>query len=325
MKQKPRSKELSPKVSLKNKNSLLFLLLLIVVLPLLLWTVYQQVRLQPKAYSPTVRTIPSFGQAANFDGKTSYVAVSDNGFTLPNVSKDFTIEMYLKINSCAASIEGYSGTGFMTRGSVILGTETPNYFAQAGPYSPANIRCRIQFGFSKSTGLHYYLNSFSEVPLGQWQHVAVVKTSNNLKLFINGVFDSQLAINQPLSNTGPIVYIGETADSFRLNGSIDELRFSNIVRYSGDFALPTTPISPDVNTVALYHFDGNLLDSSDNGRNGTAYGNLQFVPSTVNTCKPRPACLNAKPPCKIPDVGYCPFRVVPSRGITPAVTLPPSK
>ncbi|MCS7017179.1 MAG: LamG domain-containing protein [Gemmatales bacterium] len=54
------------------------------------------------------------------------------------------------------------------------------------------------------------------------------------------------------------------------SGWLDELRFSNILRYVTDFELPKQPFAPDGNTLALYHFDegpagpctGTVLDSS---------------------------------------------------------------
>jgi hypothetical protein len=41
-----------------------------------------------------------------------------------------------------------------------------------------------------------------------------------------------------------------------LDGSMDELRISNVVRYEESFAPPTEPLESDENTLALFHFDG---------------------------------------------------------------------
>jgi hypothetical protein len=49
-----------------------------------------------------------------------------------------------------------------------------------------------------------------------------------------------------------------------LNGQIDELRISNVVRYSVAFTLPTAALGSDANTVGLFHFDeGSGQTSSD--------------------------------------------------------------
>ena len=39
-------------------------------------------------------------------------------------------------------------------------------------------------------------------------------------------------------------------------GKVDELRFSTVERYSGNFTRPTAPFGVDVSTAALYHLDG---------------------------------------------------------------------
>ena len=43
----------------------------------------------------------------------------------------------------------------------------------------------------------------------------------------------------------------------------DEIRISDIARYSGTtYTVPTSAFTPDANTIALFHCDGNKLDSS---------------------------------------------------------------
>lgn len=53
--------------------------------------------------------------------------------------------------------------------------------------------------------------------------------------------------------------IGEIAEWIGIgpgDGTFDELRVSDTVRYKGDFAPPKTPYEPDAHTKALFHFDG---------------------------------------------------------------------
>ena len=57
----------------------------------------------------------------------------------------------------------------------------------------------------------------------------------------------------------------------RFRGLIDEMRFSNIVRYTSNFT-PAKRLKTDAHTMALYHFDAVgsdiLKDSSGNGHDG---------------------------------------------------------
>jgi hypothetical protein len=64
-----------------------------------------------------------------------------------------------------------------------------------------------------------------------------------------------------------------------INGLIDEVRISNIARYSSDFS-PENSFESDENTIALYHFDEgvgtNVFDLSGNGNDGTIYGDAIY-------------------------------------------------
>src|SRR5262249_59346735 len=76
----------------------------------------------------------------------------------------------------------------------------------------------------------------------------------------------------PASSTGAFG-IGEAADAIAeyFNGLIDEVRISNVVRYTASFAPQLANFSPDANTVALYHLDeGNGTTTADaSGNNST--------------------------------------------------------
>ena len=82
--------------------------------------------------------------------------------------------------------------------------------------------------------------------------------------------------------------IGATSNSldFDMDGHIDEMRVSNVARYTENFTAPTAPFVNDSNTVLLLHMDGtdaSTLFLDDNGAQGrgnavsvTANGNAQI-------------------------------------------------
>lgn len=93
-------------------------------------------------------------------------------------------------------------------------------------------------------------------PINQWVHVAVTRTSGTLRLFQNGiqVYSATNTVN--LTGARPY-YIGSTDDgSGSTNGYIDEVRVSNISRYSSAFTPSTAPFANDSNTLLLLHFNG---------------------------------------------------------------------
>ena len=100
------------------------------------------------------------------------------------------------------------------------------------------------------------ITSTATIALNTWTHVAIVRTggSNSLDLYINGVLNANApAVSDNVFNTDPFEIGANVADSGMI-GYIDEVRISNIARYSTTFT-PALPIN-DSASVLMYHFDG---------------------------------------------------------------------
>ena len=71
---------------------------------------------------------------------------------------------------------------------------------------------------------------------------------------------------------------------------MDEDRVSKVIRYTGDFAVPTIYFEPDDDTVALYHFDeadGTVVkDASKNGNHGNLINAAVLVPADTPIVPP---------------------------------------
>ena len=114
--------------------------------------------------------------------------------------------------------------------------------------------------------------------LNKWHHISgsfdgiVVN-----RLSFDGSLASGGAFKRNLENTAFPFYIGgmELRGSF-FNGFIDEVRISNVVRYKNDFESPEKPFKADKNTLALWHFDNGLTDSSGNGNTLIGKGLVRF-------------------------------------------------
>ena len=72
----------------------------------------------------------------------------------------------------------------------------------------------------------------------QWYHLAVVKSSNKVYFFVNGQLKSTQDNVQSYSIIGDECDIGGYVDYFK--GYIDELRISNVARWTSNFSVPTT-------------------------------------------------------------------------------------
>lgn len=150
--------------------------------------------------------------------------------------------------------------------------------------------------FNLTTGIEYLLTESGDiivdesdnpivsentaVVLNSWQHIAVSRSVDTVRIFINGKekVSSTLLTNAVINNSNGIFTIGYSADSTEyFTGQIDEFRLSkNISRYASDFIVSTIPYTADVNTFLLLHFNDEaastqFIDSS------TIIQNLQFT------------------------------------------------
>lgn len=126
----------------------------------------------------------------------------------------------------------------------------------------------------------------------QWKHVAGVLQNGNLNIYENGVKLASYNIGMTVCNrdlsfmvgagdNGPIFGGPWYYDFFQ--GAIDEVRISNMPRYTSNFTPQKLPFIPDSDTVMLYHFDGNTNDSSLNGLNGSMVGSVFYTISDIPT------------------------------------------
>jgi hypothetical protein len=103
-----------------------------------------------------------------------------------------------------------------------------------------------------------------------------------MRVFINGVQAGQLAKTGQIDQTGQPLRIASadgSGDFFA--GVIDEVRLSNVIRYTTGFTVPSGPFTADTNTAGLWHLDEGsgttTADASGKGNTGT----LQAGPTWV--------------------------------------------
>jgi hypothetical protein len=90
----------------------------------------------------------------------------------------------------------------------------------------------------------------------QFEHVALVRDSNEFKIYKNGAVVANLpsTVSIPNYNTGLLV--GRGISSNYLTGYLDDLKISHIAEYTAAFTAPTNPTRIDQNTKLILRFDG---------------------------------------------------------------------
>ena len=121
-----------------------------------------------------------------------------------------------------------------------------------------------------------------------YYHIAVVRSSTTLKLYIDGV-EAGSGTDSSNYAAKPLRIGGDYAGANEFAGYIDELRISTTNRYTAAFTVPAGIFQGDANTKLLLHFDGSngqtYVDDWSGGESFTAgeYFNNDAILATSRT------------------------------------------
>jgi hypothetical protein len=183
------------------------------------------------------------GSSIYFDGVSGSkisIPYSSDWDVINVTSGDFTVDFRVKFNASPGTDVFFS---FGPTGSdqILINYNTSN----------------LQFSCNADSSAQVVMQETWSPSTGTWYHIALVKSGNDFMMFIDGTqlgstfTDSDLA---PTSPGGPL-YIGGysyTDASGRLNGWMDEIRISNIARWTSNFTLPTSAYKVGANPSNEY-------------------------------------------------------------------------
>ncbi|QDT24390.1 protein kinase domain-containing protein [Gimesia chilikensis] len=237
-----------------------------------------KVRLMPSAMTEKIPPSKDSNYALEFDGKSSYIAVDTLKYdgNHPLTLEAFIIPQATKSKWMASPL-GLSKVPLNLNVKLVAGR--------------AKLSVYTLHAKSRNPDQTYFLTT-EYIPLqSEGFHVAVCFDGKRFKLFLNGkTLKATLTkrnADDSFSETDDEIMLKEfyPSESFHIGchrkgggffkGTIDEVRISNIARYTEDFT-PTKRFENDKNTMALYHFDegsGDVLkDLSGNGHDGKIVG-----------------------------------------------------
>jgi hypothetical protein len=208
-----------------------------------------------------------------FNGSTDHCLISGN--TVMNVtSTDWTVEAWVYLNAMPTS------DAWPTNWSshmVVIGCGT----AGAGDGFNCMIGQTKLLIQSNDTG---YSGTVHGITTGIWNHVAYVRSGNNIYFYVNGVAKGSVAFSGSVG-TGANTWIGcETGEGARLNGYISNLRVvKGTAVYTSAFTPPTVPLTAITNTSLLTLQDNRFKDNSTSAFTLTPSGTpsiKQLIPFT---------------------------------------------
>ena len=193
------------------------------------------------------------GSSLSLDGNGDYVDLPQ--VTNQFVSEDFTIEFWFRINSGAGAgtigLFGSYYTGGGGKGMLMLSSATYN-------------QVYFQWMYGSGSGTDWaYLNQTqgtrTALSNNTWYHVAVTRSGNTWRLFLNGTQEDSVTQSDQLTDSGSTTRLGNYGPSATasdgLNGYIEDFRITRgVARYTSNFTAPTSahPTSTgDVNKVVV--------------------------------------------------------------------------
>jgi len=180
--------------------------------------------------------------SAEFNG-TSGFAVTNNTTNMSFGTSDFTIEswVYLRSDSRSGCIIAEQHVGNPI--SIAFGFHGPSGFEDTGR--------RLFFG-SWNGWWQIHITADTDIPLNQWVHVAVTRSSNYIYLFYNGSIVGFTTTGFTIANPTMGYNIGKRWDNtasspYLLDGYIDDLRVTiGVARYTANFVPPVAPFPTTV-------------------------------------------------------------------------------
>jgi len=134
-----------------------------------------------------------------------------------------------------------------------------NYFGTVGTNGGPQAR-----GFSYYTNSALRISAANVLTANAWNSIAVVRNSGNTRAYIGGTQVGNVYVDATNYLASRCIFASDdfTAGGTALNGYIDEVRISNVARYTSNYTPATEPFIDDGNTLLLYH-----LDQDNLGRN----------------------------------------------------------
>jgi hypothetical protein len=218
------------------------------------------------------------------DASTNSFGLTINGDTKPTLFSPYQGDGYYGVYFdgtgdylTAPANAAWNFTGDWTFECWIYPTAITGYHTFLGQWgAPDNV-----FIWKMNSSGRMYLENLSTaltatsttIVANQWQHIALTRSSNTIRMFVNGVLDSTTATRSGTYYSSGVMYVGASGVAEAFTGYISNMRILNgTALYTTTFTPPTAPLTAIANTSLLTCQSNRFLDKSTNNFTMTKAG-----------------------------------------------------
>ncbi len=183
------------------------------------------------------------GSSLLVDGNSDYVSISDSYWNTCMSSGDFTVELWARFDS--ASLDGSTQTTFASNRGDISGSSSNGWVFRK--FTDNVISWYMRQG-SDWVYINYAQGTRTAVSADTWYHLAVTRSGNTWKLFLNGTAEDTITNSTSIVDGGAHgLVVGALAGGIAggpyhyMDGYIDDVRITvGHARYTSNFTAPTS-------------------------------------------------------------------------------------
>jgi hypothetical protein len=168
----------------------------------------------------TADAVGEAGSAFHFDGVSSYVEIPDSPrFRLTNL----TVEAWVKFESLDSAGTASVGEQYLIFKQNSRVSAFEGFFLGKGRTGNSD---RFEFVVSSATGQSADIVSTTTIAAGVWYHVAGVRGSNSIQLYVNGQLESQATVTFAQDYGNLPLYFGTSGQAYwdrKFTGALDEV------------------------------------------------------------------------------------------------------
>ncbi len=168
----------------------------------------------------TANAAGQVGSAFNFDGTNNYVSIPDSANLRPT---NLTIEAWVRFNSLDSAGSASAGQQYLV---FKQNPRNANFEGFALTKSRSGGSDYFVFGVSSSAGVLAEAQGVTAISTGVWYHVAGVRSTNSIQVYVNGTLEAQTSVSFVQSYTNLPMYLGTSGQSYwdrKFAGRMDEV------------------------------------------------------------------------------------------------------